>query len=93
MEEGSSDDDDFMEQEARLLQEAEFEPVKRVIWLSNGKIDIKADFMLLACHKKSYLICDKITNFRIFMQPIPNLFSKYKTETAKTGLRQLLENI
>ena len=43
------------------------------------------------CHKKSYLICDKITNFRIFMQPIPNLFSKYKTETAKTGLRQLLE--
>lgn len=26
LEEGSSDDDDFMEQEARLLQEAEFEP-------------------------------------------------------------------
>ena len=49
-------------------------------------------FMLMACHKKSYLICDEIMNFRIFMQPIPNFFLKYKTETAKTGQRQLLEN-
>ena len=46
LEEGSSDDDDFMEQEARLLQEAEFEPVKRVIWYSNDGIDIKVDFKL-----------------------------------------------
>ena len=53
---------------------------------------IKADLMLLACHKKSFLIYDKITNFRIFKQPIPNFFSKYKTETAKTGQRQLLEH-
>ena len=30
--------------------------------------------MWLICQKKSYLICDKITNFRIFMQPIPNFF-------------------
>ena len=30
--------------------------------------------MLLAYHKKSYLICDEITNFRIFTQPIPNYF-------------------
>ena len=48
--------------------------------------------MLLACHKKSYLICDEITNFGIFTQPIPIFFSKYKTETAKTGERHLLEN-
>ena len=39
--------------------------------------------MLLACHKKRNLICDEITNFGIFTQPITNLFSKYKTETAK----------
>ena len=42
--------------------------------------------MLLACHKKSYLICDEITNFQIFTQTIPDFFSTYKTETAKTGL-------
>ena len=48
--------------------------------------------MLLACHKKSYLMCDEITNFRIFTQPIPIFFSKYKTETANRGQRQLLEN-
>ena len=41
--------------------------------------------MLLACHKKSYLICDEITNFGIFTQPIPNFFSKYKTATANRG--------
>ena len=75
----------------------------KVIWLFLGdffvissKIYFKTFFpsailMLLACHKKSYLVCDEITNFWIFMQPVPN-FSKYKTETAKTGQRQLLEN-
>ena len=32
------------------------------------------NLMWLACQKKSYLICDEITNFRIFTQPIPNFF-------------------
>ena len=45
---------------------------------------------LLACQKKSYLICEEITNFGIITQPIPIFFLKYKTETAKTGQRQLL---
>ena len=48
--------------------------------------------LLLACHKKSYLICDEITNFQIFTQPIPNFFFKVQTETAKTEQRQLIEN-
>ena len=45
--------------------------------------------MLLAHHKKSYLICDEITNFHEIY------FLKYKTETAKTVQRQLhiLHNI
>ena len=43
-------------------------------------------------HKKSYLVCVELTNFRIFKQPIPIFFSKYKTETANRGQRQLLEN-
>ena len=47
--------------------------------------------MLLAFHKKSYLICDQITNFQIFKQPIPIFLSKHKTETAQTGQRQLHE--
>ena len=38
-----------------------------------------------------FLVGDKITNFQIFTQPIPIFYSKYKTETAKTGQRQLLE--
>ena len=33
-----------------------------------------------------------VLNFRIFTQPIPISFSKYKTETANRGQRQLLEN-
>jgi hypothetical protein len=41
--------------------------------------------LFLACHKKSYLICDELTNFRILTQPIPNFFSMYKIETAKQG--------
>ena len=39
--------------------------------------------MWLACQKKSYLMCDEITNFWIFTQHILNSFLKYKTETAK----------
>ena len=44
----------------------------------------------LVSHKKIYLVCVKLTNFRIFTKPIPNFFSKYKTETANRGQRQLL---
>ena len=49
-------------------------------------------FMSLVSHKKSYLVCVELTNFRIFTQPIPIFFSKFKTETANRGQRQLLEN-
>ena len=42
--------------------------------------------MLLACHKKSYLICVELTNFLIFTQPIPIFFkvldSQNRAETA-----------
>ena len=50
--------------------------------------------MSLVSHKKSYLVCVQLTNFRIFMQPIPIFFLKYKTETANRarGHIQLLEN-
>ena len=41
--------------------------------------------MLLACHKKTYLICDEITNFRIFTQPIPNFFQSTKLRQPKQG--------
>ena len=42
--------------------------------------------MLLACHKKSYLICDEITNFGIlFTQPIPNFFQSTKLRQPKQG--------
>ena len=41
--------------------------------------------MLLAFHKKSYLICDEITNFRIFTQPIPNFFQSTKLRQPKQG--------
>jgi hypothetical protein len=41
--------------------------------------------VFLACHKKSYLICDELTNFRIFTKPIPIIFSTYKTGTTKQG--------
>ena len=47
----------------------------------------------MACQKKSYLICDEITNFRIFTQPIPKFFLKYKTETAKQGRDSCLKKI
>ena len=36
--------------------------------------------------------CVELTHFWIFMQPIPIFFSKYKTETTKTGQSQLLAN-
>ena len=49
-------------------------------------------FMSLVSHKKSYLVCVELMNFRIFTKPIPIFFSKYKTETANRGQRQLLEN-
>ena len=54
--------------------------------------DLVASFMLLACHKKSCLICDEIMNFRIFTKPIPNYFFKVQNWDNKTGQTQLLEN-
>ena len=48
--------------------------------------------MFLVSYKKSYLVCVESTNFRIFTQPNPNFFSKYKIETANRGQRQLLKN-
>ena len=33
-------------------------------------------FVSLVSHKKSYLVCVELTNFRIFTQPIPNFFFK-----------------
>ena len=51
-----------------------------------------AALMSLVSHKKSYLVCVESTNLRICTQPIPIFFSNYKTETVKTGQRQVLEN-
>ena len=48
--------------------------------------------MSLVSHKKSYLVCVKLTNFSNIHATYSYFFSKYKTETAKTGQRQLLEN-
>ena len=48
--------------------------------------------MWLACQKKSYLICDEITNFRIFTKPIPYFFEVQNWE-CQTGPRQLLKKI
>ena len=55
--------------------------ILKCLWWPMGSMGL----MFLACHKKSYLICDELTNFRIFTQPIPNFFSTYKTETFKQG--------
>ena len=63
-----------------------------VLTISYYKIFRLVRLMSLVSHKKSYLVCVELTNFQIFTQPIPNFFSKYKTETANRGQRQLLEN-
>ena len=56
-----------------------------------GLTNFKSIYLMsLVSNKKSYLVCVELTNFRIFTQPIPNFFSKYKTETANRGQRQLL---
>ena len=47
-------------------------------------------FVSLVSHEKSYLVYVKLTNFRIFTQPIPIFFQSTKTETAQTGQRHLL---
>ena len=62
-------------------------------WPNSHKISNFSWSMLMACHKKSYLICDEITNFQIFTQPIPKIFLKYKTETAKQGIDSCLKKI
>ena len=41
--------------------------------------------MSLVCHKKSYLVCVKLTNFWIFMQPIPIFFQSTKLRQPKQG--------
>ena len=48
--------------------------------------------MLLACHKKSYLRCDKIRNFWIFMKPIPFFWST-KLRLPKQGRDRCLKKI
>ena len=46
------------------------------------KVDVLS-LMLVACHKKSYLICDEFMNFRnIYVISILIFFSMYKTETV-----------
>ena len=47
--------------------------------------------MWLACQKKSYLICDEITNCRIFRKPFPTFFCEVQNRDCQAGQRQLLE--
>ena len=47
----------------------------------------------LACQKKSYLICDEITNVWIFTQPIPNFFFEVQNWDCQTGQTQLLKKL
>ena len=55
--------------------------------------------MLLACHKKSYLICVELTNFLIFTQPIPIFFkvknwdSQLRAVTAVIYNFEILSNL
>ena len=63
-----------------------------VIWFDFFHLDFH--LMWLACQKKSYLICDEITNFEYSRNLFLIFFWSTKlrlTETAKTGQRQLLE--
>ena len=62
---------------ARVLGEklkTGWRPRRTIIFLSWGAEEFGLTglkFLLLACHKKSYLICGEIMNFGIFTQPIP----------------------
>ena len=53
--------------------------------------------MLLACHKKSYFICDEITKFPIFTKPSPFFFQSTKLRQPKqcrdSFLKKILHNI
>ena len=42
--------------------------------------------MSLVSHKKSYLVCVKLTNFRIFTPPIPNFSLFIYFQAAVSGL-------
>ena len=48
--------------------------------------------MFKVSHKKSYLKYVEIKNLKILRKLYFDFFFKYKTETAKTGQKQLLEN-
>ena len=43
------------------------------------------NLMSLVSHKKSYLVCVKLTNFRIFTQPIPIFFQTTKLRQPTEG--------
>ena len=42
-------------------------------------------FMSLVSHKKSYLLCVELTNFRIFTKPIPIFFQSIKLRQPTEG--------
>ena len=70
----------------QTIRSISYKSIKQ-FWLNlphpNGKKFSRS--MLLACHKKSYLICDEITNFRIFTKPIPIFFQSTKMRQPKQG--------
>ena len=70
-----------------------------MVGISRGMLTISS-ILLLACHKKSYLIYVELTNFRIFLQPIPNFFLKVqnwdnqqRAETAAIANFEISSNL
>ena len=49
------------------------------IWQNNEATYVYLISMSLVCHKKSYLVCVELTNFRIFPQPIPIFLFKVQS--------------
>ena len=72
----------YISKSALLTTQWVFKGAPKRIWMEIWRY---WSFLLPACQKKSYLICDKITNFRIFKQPIPNLFQSTKLRQPKQG--------
>ena len=53
-------------------------------WISSATA--KGDLLMsLVSHKKSYLVCIELTNFRIFTQPIPIFFQNTKLRQPTEG--------
>ena len=57
-------------------------------------------FVSFVSHKKSYLVCVELTNWRIFTQPIPNFFfkvqnwdSQQRAETAAVSNFKISSNL